>query len=477
MKILFIASEVAPIAKVGGLADVVGSLPKALKNLRVDVSIVLPFYKVIKAKKEQLTLVKKNVPVFFEGKKQTFNLWKIFLPKSRVPLFLIENNKYFSGEGVYVESDASSGGSKNEVARFLFLSVAGIEVAKLIKAEIIHCHDWHTALIPFLLKKRNSKIKTLFTIHNLGYQGIYPTKIVNRFLETNFPRKNVNCVKLGILNADFINTVSPSYALEILKPKYGFGLQKYLKKRKRCLTGILNGLDYDIFNPKTDNYLKKKYSQKSIRDKDKNKSYLQKKCFKKTNLETPILGIVSRLADQKGIDLIKGIFRSLMKENLQFILLGTGSPRYEKFFQKASKKYPRKFWCKIGFNEGLAHQIYGGTDIFLMPSFFEPCGLGQQIAMKYGTVPLANAVGGIKDTVFPVKITFRQAQGKRKVKGNGFLFNKYSEKEFLKTIKKALNFYNKKDVWQKIQNNGMKQDFTWKSSARKYRSLYRKILK
>ncbi len=472
MRVLLIASECAPIAKVGGLADVVGALPKALKSLRVNVSVALPFYEAIKIKKKKLELVKRNIPVVFNQQKENFNLWKTYLPNSKVPLFLIENNKYFSGKGVYVESDASSGGSEKEAARFLFLSVAGIEIGKLIKADILHCQDWHTAITPFLIKKQGDKIKTLLTIHNLGYQGIYPAKIVNKLLGTNLPGKKINCLKLGILNADFINTVSPSYALEILTPKYGFGLHRYLKKRKKHLVGILNGLDYDLFNPTTDSFLKKKYSWKNVRHKAINKAFLQKKCFKKVNQEIPILGIVSRLAEQKGIDLIKGIFSSLMKMNLQFILLGKGSPAYERFFQKVSKRFSQKCYVKIAFDEKLAHQIYGGADIFLMPSDFEPCGLGQQIAMKYGTVPVARAVGGIKDTVLPVI-----KQNKKKIKGTGFLFKRYKKEDLLKTIQKALSFYEKKELWKQIQINGMKQDFTWRKSAKKYKALYQKLLK
>ncbi|XOA42834.1 MAG: glycogen synthase [Candidatus Nealsonbacteria bacterium] len=471
MKVLFVASECSPIAKVGGLADVVGSLPKALKSLDVDVSVILPFYKVVKIKKSKLRLVKRRIPVFFNQKEESFNLWKTFLPKSRVPLLLVENNKYFFGKGVYIESDASSGGSEKEAARFLFLSAVGIEIAKMMKANILHCQDWHTALTPYLIKKESYKIKTLLTIHNLGYQGIYKNKTVNKLLGTIFPGKQVNCLKLGILTADFINTVSPSYAKEILTRKYGAGLQKYLKKRKKHLTGILNGLDLEVFNPKTDPFLKKRYSWKNIKDKKYNKIYLQKKCFKKVNLKIPILGIVSRLADQKGFNLIKGIFRYLMKEELQFILLGKGSPEYERFFKRVSKRFSGKCYAKTAFDEELAHQIYGGADIFLMPSFFEPCGLGQQIAMKYGTIPVARAVGGIKDTVFSAKI-----KGNR-VKGNGFLFNRYSKRDLLKVIKKALGFYEKKDIWKQIQINGMKQDFSWKKSAKKYKSLYQRIIK
>jgi len=472
MKILFVASECSPMAKVGGLADVVGSLPKALKPQGVNVAIALPFYEVIKIKKNKLKLIKKNIPVFFQKKETSFNLWQTFLPESRVPLFLIENKEYFAGKGIYPADDASSSGSKSEAVRFSFLSIASIKVAKLLKVEVLHCHDWHTALIPFLIKKEKNRIKTLLSIHNLGYQGVYDRKTINNLLGSEIFKKDkkINSVKIGILNADFINTVSPSYAKEILTKKYGFGLQRYLQKRKKNLTGILNGLDEDQFSPEKDSYLKKKYSWRKIEDKNINKAFLQKKCFGRTNSKIPTISIISRLADQKGFTLIKDIFKSLMKENCQFVLLGKGAKRYESLFLKFAKKFPEKCWVRIDFDEKLAHQIYAGSDIFLMPSYFEPCGLGQQIAMKYGTIPVARKTGGIKDTVFEVKTS-----GK-KVEGTGFLFQKYTGKALLSTTKKALRHYDKKNVWRAIQLNGMKQDLSWQKSAKKYKALYKKIL-
>jgi len=466
MKILFVASECAPIAKVGGLADVIGALPKALKKLGADVSVLIPFYESITLKREDLKLVLEERKIQFNGGLEDFNLWQTFIPKSKVPLLLVENKKYFQGN-VYVEADASAGGSEEEAKRFLFFSATTAEIAKILKFDILHCHDWHTAIIPFLLKKEGTKIKTLLTIHNLQYQGIYSFSVFNRLLNTEF-REDVNCLKEGILNADFINTVSPNYAKEILTPEYGYGLEKFLGQRKNNLAGILNGLDTEEFNPKTDKNLETNYSLEDIEKKEKNKIYLQKKYFKEADLNIPVLGIVSRLADQKGIDLIKEIFPDLMKENIQFILLGTGIKEYEIFFEKKKKEFPQKFWAKIGFDDNLARKIYAGADIFLMPSLFEPCGLGQLISMRYGTVPVVRRTGGLKDTVLPATLN-----GNR----TGFVFEKYSVKELIKTIRKSLTFYKNKKIWRKIQINGMKQDFSWEKSAKKYLSIYKKLKK
>ena len=469
MKVLFIASECSPIVKVGGLGDVVGSLPKSLKKLGVDVSIVIPFYKPI-----QLTnkiLVQKNIRITFDSQEKSFNLWKTNLPQTEIAVYLIENKEYLSSKGIYIETDASSGGTSAEAGRFLFFSKAAIEVGNLLNIDILHCHDWHTAIIPYLIKKTNqNKIKTILTIHNLGHQGIYSKQIASQLLGIEFPDE-VNCLKLGILNADIVTTVSPNYSKEILAEEFGFGLDKYLKQRKDSLFGITNGLDENTWDPEKDKYLIKNYSASQLRNKAENKIYLQRLFFKRENQSVPLLSIVSRLAQQKGIDLITKIFPELMKENIQFVLLGKGCSHYENFFKEMTSKYPEKFGAKIEFNEKLAHQIYAGSDIFLMPSYFEPCGLGQLIAMKYGTVPVARAVGGIKDTVENVK--WKMENGKLVVSRDGFLFEKYQADELLSTINKALELYRNKSAWQKIQTNGMNKDFSWHKSAKEYLKLYK----
>ena len=469
MKVVFIAAECSPIVKVGGLGDVVGSLPKALKKLGVDISIVIPFYKPIKLKDKKI--VRKDIKITFNQKEEVFNLWTTVLPQTKIPVYLIENKKYLSSKGIYIKEDASSGGTIREAGRFLFFSKAAIMVGKMLNAHILHCHDWHTAIIPFLLKntKENIKVKTLLTIHNLGYQGIYSAPVVNKLLETNFSKK-VNCLKIGIINTNFITTVSPTYAKEILTKEFSFGLGNYLKKRKKNLYGILNGLDEKTWNPKTDEFIIKNYSSKDIGEKIKNKIYLQKLFFKEKNSSIPIIAIVSRLAQQKGINLVIKIFAELMGKNLQFILLGKGRKTYEKFFIRMNKKYPAQFKAKIKFNEKLAHQIYAGSDIFLMPSFYEPCGLGQEIAMKYGTVPIIRAVGGLKDTVSKIQLS---SNG---VKGTGFVFKNFSSLAFQQAIEKSLYLYKNQKIWRKIQINGMKKDFSWEKSAKKYLNLYLKLL-
>ena len=475
MKVLFIASECSPIVKAGGLGDVVGSLPKSLKKLGIDVSIIIPFYKPIRLNNK--ILVKEDVKLIFDNKEKTFNLWKTLLPQTKIPVYLIENKEYISSRGIYIETDASSGGSIDEANRFLFFSKAAIKIGKLLNIDIFHCQDWHTAIIPLLLKKQKArrKIKTILTIHNLCYQGIYPSQTVNKLLELDLGvAGEVNCLKLGILNADIITTVSPNYSKEILTKEFGFGLEKYLQQREDSLFGIINGLDENIWNPEKDKYLIKPYSLKILEGKIENKAYLQKIFFKKQNLSKPIFAIVSRLAQQKGIDLLIETFPELIKKDIQFVLLGKGSINYENFFKDMAKQYPEKVAVKIEFNEKLAHQIYAGSDIFLMPSYFEPCGLGQLIAMKYGTVPVARAVGGIKDTI--KNVIYERQNEKEIVRGNGFLFGEYKKRKFLSAINKALDLYKNKNIWQQIQINGMSKDFSWDQSARQYSKIYNLLI-
>ncbi|MBU2635163.1 glycogen synthase [Patescibacteria group bacterium] len=443
MKVLFIASECAPIAKVGGLADVVGSLPKSLKKLEVDISVLIPFYGAIKLKKEEIKLVLKEAAVFFDGKKEKFNLWQTTLPKSKVPVFLIENNKYFKGN-VYIETDASSGGSATEAKRFFFLSKVGIKLAETLKIDILHCHDWHTAIIPFLIKKEKLQLKNLLTIHNLQYQGLYPYQIVNQLLNTKFI-KDVNCLKQGILNARIITTVSPTYAKEILTKEYGAGLEPVLLKRKEDLHGILNGIDKI-------NY--------SLDKKQADKRKLQKICKLAQNPKVPVIALIGRLTEQKGFDILNPILDELGKMDLQLIVLAAGYPKYEKELIRAEKKFPDKLSINIKFDAKLAQQIYAGADMFLMPSQFEPCGLGQMIAMSYGTVPIVRAVGGLKDTV---------------TEETGFLFKNYDAQELLQLIKKALGVYENKKTWKQVQINGIKQDFSWDKSAKRYLEIYQKL--
>jgi len=461
MKILFAAAECAPFAKVGGLADVVGSLPKALKTLNINISVILPYYQSIVIDKKKSELIKKNIKISFEGKEEFFDLWKTNLPDSDVPLYLVKNDEYFKGD-VYSFKSPVFSPQEFEGVRFFFFMKAIEKISKDMNFDIIHCHDWHTSLVPFLLKK---KIKTIFTIHNIAYQGIYDSSFINKFLKINL-KGTVNCLQNGVQNADIITTVSPNYAKEILTSEFGFGLENDLKKRKKNLVGIINGLDSDQFNPEKDPYIKKEYSKENIDYKKENKKHLQINCFKKSKENTVVIGMVTRIADQKGFDLIEEILPEIIKEDLQLVILGKGMKKYEDFLKEASEKNPEKIFIKTEFNEELAHQIYAGADMFLMPSAFEPCGLGQMIAMRYGTVPIVRSVGGLKDTVTPIK----------ELTGTGFLFTEYKSKDLLKEIKKALKIFTNKKRWKKIQLNCMNKDFTWKASAKKYLKVYKKCI-
>ena len=443
-KILIAAAEVAPIAKVGGLGDVVGALPKALAKLKLNARIIAPFYGAIDRNKYQIKLIKQNIKIGAES----ISLWQTNLPDSAVPIYLIDHN-FFSGKKIYFTAIADG---PTDIKKFVFFSQAILESAKAInfKPNIIHLNDWHTAAVATLLKtdyKTDSffkQTKTLYTIHNLANQGLSDSK---------------NYMAEGILNSDLINTVSPTYAKEILSKEYGAGLEKILNKRKNDLYGILNGIDADFFNPATDNLISQKYSLKNLEKKTANKLAVQKELGLPQDKNTALAGLVTRFVWQKGLDLITEKFSEL---NCQFIFLGTGEKRYEQTLLNLAKKFPRQFSVQIKFDEKLAHLIYAGADIFLMPSRFEPCGLGQMIAMRYGAVPIVRGTGGLADTVN---------------NKTGFTFKKYSGQELYKTINKALeSYYKNKPLWLKLQINDLKQDFSWNKPAHEYLKLYKKMI-
>ncbi len=499
MKVLFVGGELTPIAKVGGLADVIGALPKALKKLGVDVKIIIPKYGIIDEKKYPLKKIASDIKIPFYNQEELVNVYSCFLPDTQrqVEVYLIENLKYLSEGEIYFTIDASSSGALNECQRFVFFTkcVAEIFLNNKIdwQPDIFHCHDWHTGFLPLLIKIQSvnlqMKQKTLFTIHNFAYQGKYNPQEILKMLnlkEQDWPClrertknqfKDLNAVQQAILNADLINTVSPTYAQEILTPEFGEKLENNLQKRKANLSGILNGIDVDFFNPATDLTLIKNYGlempkEKILENKKENKEYLQKNCNLKIDSNVPLIGLISRVAEQKGFDLIIKIFDKLMELDLQFVLLGTGDPKMEKTLAELSLKYPDKFSCNLKFNTKVAQQIYAGSDIFLMPSHFEPCGLGQMIAMRYGTTPIVRACGGLKDTVENYSL-----QTIHYKLGMGFVFEKYEANEMLNSIKEALEIYKDKKAWQEIIFHNMRQDFSWENSAKKYLELYKKLLK
>ncbi|MDD5669526.1 MAG: glycogen synthase GlgA [Candidatus Omnitrophica bacterium] len=460
MKIAICASEVVPFAKTGGLADVAGALPLALEKKGVEVVVVMPAYACVKkAKKAKFKKVLADVSCAFIGKK--------------IPVYFIEKEEYFDRDNLYT---TKTGDYPDNLDRFSYFSKRALSVLKEIgfQADCVHCHDWQTALIPVYLKTICAgdpffqHMKSVFTIHNIGYQGL--------FLKEEFPKtgldwnlfsmetleffNKVNILKGGIVFSDVINTVSPTYSREIQTKEFGFGLEGVLQKRRDSLFGILNGLDYDIWNPATDEYIAKRYSADKAEEKSRNKAYLQKTCGLPVKDTTPLVGIVSRLAQQKGFDIIAEAIDDMCRMDIQLVILGAGDAKYQQVLEQMMKKYPKIISLNLGFNDPLAHAIYAGSDLFLMPSHYEPCGLGQMISFRYGTIPLVFRTGGLADTV---------------TEDNGFIFDEYSKEALVSTIKKAVVLFKDKKKWPRIVRNAMNENFSWDIAAEKYRDLYNKV--
>lgn len=466
MKILFTTSELTPIIKVGGLADVAASLTKALKKMGLDVRICLPKYSQIQTKNLKLHLIAKDIKV----NKENVNLYLAKLRDFGVPLYLIENKNYFEDardSEIYLDTFNFKG-----IQRFLFFSQAALKIFPYLnwKADVIHCNDWETAFIPVFLKLKEEKIKTILTLHNLSAQGKWNSKDIFDFLnlkgkeletlEIRDKDDDFNLLQQGIFNANFLTTVSPTYKKEILTKEYGEGLEKDLRKNKKKLFGILNGIDTEILNPETDIYLKTNYSLNNLERKTENKIELQEILNLPKDQKNPLMGFIGRLVPQKGIDLFEKIIPDLVKMNSQIIFLGVGEKKFEEMILNFAKKYPKNVSANIKFDSVLAQKIYGGCDIILIPSFFEPCGLIQMIAQRYGTIPIARKTGGLADTI---------EDGK-----TGFLFKQYNAEKFLKAIKRCLKLFQDKKSWQKLVKRAMSKDFSWEKSAKEYLRLYQK---
>ncbi|SDR90797.1 starch synthase [Paenibacillaceae bacterium GAS479] len=473
MKVLFATSEAVPLAKTGGLADVAGALPKALLNKGIDARVILPNYETIPW--EHLKHFK-TVDVFSVNlgwRSQYCGLLKGEI--DGVTYYLIDNEHYFRRGGLY--------GYDDDPERFVFFSIAVLEAARRMEEQwdILHCHDWQTGLIPFLLKRRYwnddrlSGIRTVFTIHNLRYQGVFGKQEMMDLigmgpeifgwdgLEHN---DAANCMKGGLLYADKLTTVSPTYAEEIKTSFYGEGLDGILRVRSGDLSGIVNGIDTELFDPMNDAAISAPYLD-SLDKKRLNKLALQKEMGLPQNPDVPVIGIVSRLVEQKGFDLIDGVFGELLEEEVQFAVLGSGDWKYEEMFRSASHSRYDKVSIRTGFNDALARRIYAGSDMYLMPSQFEPCGLSQLLALRYRTVPIVRETGGLKDTVQP----YNEYTGE----GNGFSFTNYNAHDMLYTIREAIGFYNKEDVWKGIVLNGTRDDYSWSRSASSYIGLYEQL--
>jgi starch synthase len=488
-KILFVTSEIVPFVKTGGLADVSAALPQTLAELGHEVRIVVPKYGAVDDRKYKIHEVVrlKDLTAQIGKKEVTYSLKSCFLPgqRVRVQIYFLDNHEYFGSRNSLYADPMTGKDYKDNDERFILMSRSIPELIQKLGwiPDIIHCNDWQCGLIPAYLKEaaKNDELfnsfKTLFTIHNLDYQGIFPE---STFGKIGLPEQlnsakgiqlngKINFMKSGLLHANVINTVSNTYAQEIrTSNEYGAGLKDVLKKRKTDLYGIINGIDTKVWNPEKDKDIPKKYDFKTIGAKSVNKEALTSRFGMEYNLNVPVFGIISRLYDSKGMDLVQKVFNDLMKLDIQLIVLGTGDKKYHAFFEKMSHKFKGKFASYLGFNDELAHLIEAGSDIFLMPSKNEPCGLNQMYSLKYGTVPIVRETGGLADTVI--------RYNEKTEEGTGFSFKKYDSKEFLKEIKRALKIFNDKKAWLKIIKAGMKTDFSWNSSAKKYVELYKTTL-
>lgn len=471
LKILFAASEVVPFAKTGGLADVAGSLPKALKKLGADIRVVMPKYKTIP---QSFADKMENIGYMYVNmgwRRQYCGILK--LKHEGVTFYFLDNEYYFKRDGLY--------GYNDEGEQFTFFSKALIEMLPIIdfQPDIIHCNDWQTGIVSLLLdahyKQHDffSNIKTVFTIHNLKYQGIFSKEVLTELLGLGWEYftvdgiefyDQVNFLKAGLAFSNKITTVSRTYADEIKYDFFGENLANMVKKRSTDLYGIVNGIDFEQNNPATDKRLFANYDADHLEGKYKNKKMLQESLGLPVNNDIPVIGIISRLVDQKGFDLIEYVLGDILKEDLQLVILGSGEQKYEHMFKAAAYHHPEKISSNIKYDGVLAQRIYAGSDMFLMPSLFEPCGLSQLFSLRYGTIPIVRETGGLKDTIQP----YNEFTGE----GNGFSFANYNAHDMLHTIKRALYFYQNSDIWNMLVRRGMSLDFSWEKSAKEYMEIY-----
>jgi len=476
MKVLFAASECTPFIKTGGLGDVIGTLPAALAKEGVDARVILPKYRDIP---EQFKAKMKTEQVFYVhlGWRRQY-CGVLSLEHNGVTFYFIDNEYYFGNEGVY-----SSGNYEGERYAFFCRAVLETIVRLNLSVDILHLNDWQTGMIAPLLATQYranpllSSVRTVFTIHNLRYQGIFPWMFIDDLLgigDAYFTPDMLeyygcaNFLKAGIVFSDVVTTVSPSYAQEIQTPYFGERLDGLLRARSNVLVGILNGIDTEEYDPETDPMIPAHYSAKDLSGKAECKAALQRDLGLEIALDVPMVAMVSRLTEQKGIDLIDRVIDDIMRTDLQFVVLGTGEQRYHDLFGWASWRYPGRFATRIEHSNALSHRIFAGADMLLMPSQFEPCGLTQMIAMRYGTIPIVREVGGLRDTVQPYN--------RYTDEGTGFSFANYNAHEMLFTIEAAANYYHDKELWTRMMRRAMAKDFSWKASAQKYLSLYDSLL-
>ncbi len=478
-KILFASSECVPFIKTGGLADVVGSLPKYFDKRNTDVRVVLPKYACMSTQWKSMLNYLADFNMQIAGQEQYVGI--LTYVYENITFYFIDNEFYFNGSAPY------EGDPKWNIEKFAYFSKAVLSILPVIDflPDLIHCHDWQTGLIPVYLDNFRFMgeyyrgIKTIMTIHNLKFQGVWDKDTVRKI--TELPEyyftsdkleayQNANLLKGGIVYADKVSTVSSTYALEIQTPFYGESLEGLMQARANDLWGIVNGLDYEEYSPFQDTKIYKKFTIETFRrNKPVNKLALQKELGLEQNTKTMLIGIVSRLTGQKGLDLVEFVMDELCHDEVQIVVLGTGEAKYENMFRHYAWKYSGKVSANIYYSEDLSHKIYASCDAFLMPSLFEPCGLSQLMSLRYGTIPIVRETGGLKDTV--------EAYNEFEKTGTGFSFLNYNAHEMLNTIRYAEHiFYDKKRDWNKIAERAMNKDFSWKSSAKQYLSLYKSLI-
>jgi starch synthase len=481
MKIVYVATEATPFVKTGGLADVMGALPYFVAKKENDVCLILPYYKAIRDKwKYELKFVTSTI-VTVGWRKQYAGVLQ--LKHNEVTVYFIDNEFYFGSDYIY-------GYNEYEAERFAFFSRAVLDAVRLLdlKPDVLHVNDWQTSMIPLMLKEQYmykpeyngyyDGIKTVLTIHNLKYQGIFESSVLPDMfsLSSNYASMDkleffgkINFLKSGLIYSDRITTVSKTYKNEIRDPFFGENLEGVINIRYHDIYGILNGLDDDIYDPVKDKDIYEKYSSSKIEGKKINKARLQRELNLNISDNIPLIGMISRLVASKGYDLVERVLDDIMSFNVQMVILGTGEDRYENFFQYAQNRYPGRISALIKFDDEMARKIYAGSDMFLMPSLFEPCGISQLIALKYGSVPIVRSTGGLNDTVIPYNA--------EKDKGTGFVFQNYNAHEMAHTLYTACELYKDKEKWTKLMIRGMKANFSWKKSAEEYIMVYENLIK
>jgi len=485
-QIAYISPEIVPFAKTGGLADVAGALPKALSKIGNAVKVFMPLYQQIDIAKFDIKCLREGLSFKMAGQKELFDLYHCRQVDSECDFYFIKMDKHFGRKGLYGSPETGKDWEDNDL-RFSAFAKATLEsmIALGFKPDIINCNDWQSGLIPAYIKCQDygfgyfKNTATIITVHNIGYQGLFPESTFDKLdidHKWYYPASGfeyygqVSFLKAGLVFSDIINTVSERYAREIQSsPEYGNGMEGLLASRADDLYGVVNGIDYNVWNPAIDKLIAANFTPQKPEGKAKNKNTLKRQVkLPLVRRDVPLIGMISRMASQKGFDLIAEIAEQIFELDIQMVILGTGDKQYEELFLSLAEKYPKKLSVNMKFDDQLAHMIEAGSDMFLMPSRYEPCGLNQLYSLKYGTVPIVRETGGLADTI--------ENCNPAKDSGTGFVFKNYDSRELLNTIRFAVEVYKNKKVWSALMKRGMEKDFSWDNSAGKYIALYEKAI-